>query len=196
MRSSLLIPLLLCGLLYLGTPVRAQEKDSRLEQILHPDPNRRFDLVYDKKVKNKGFYSPSGTVETKAAPVKSFTTSGYITAAYKGEKAYNSGKSGYDVSSTQKKKFSFLSWFQGKKYATKTASDTKDFAGSKNFSDTNLTAATHDYRGGGAFQSKDEPGKFKKNLSPDNRELPNTYGDGFQELKTIDDVRNLLNTSK
>lgn len=157
-----------------------------MEQILNPNPNRRFNLVYDKKVPGKGFNaSTGGVVETKAAAVsKNFNTNSFVTNASHAAKTYSAGDTGYDAGAT-KKKFGFLSWFQGKSYTTKAASGAKDFGGNKKYGDTAVTAAPRDFRG-------KERDKLNKTLTPE-QAANNGYKGDLKEMKSIDDVRALLN---
>ncbi len=201
MRSSLLLPRRLGAFvpfvcfLCLGTAVQAQSKgkakneqpDSRMEQILRPDPYRRFDLVYDKKAGTKGFSAPSGRmIETKAAETREFRTKGFLANAYRADKAYSQGATSYNVSDSQKKKLSFTSWFQGKSYSTKASTSPKDYQDNgKKYKDSAASTPTRDYRG-------KERDAMNRKLTPE-QAANNGYKGDLREMKSIDDVRALLN---
>lgn len=191
MRSSLLLPLCIGAFLCLAASAQAREKeqpkDSRMEQILKPNPNRRFDLTYDKKADSKGFNMPSGRViETKSAQTQEFRTKGFVANAYRADKAFSQAGTSYDVSDTQKKKLSFTSWFQGKSYSTKASNLPKDYRDNgKKYNDSALSMPTRDFRG-------KERDAMNKKLTPE-QAANNGYKGDLKEMKSIDDIRALLN---
>jgi len=217
MRLSLLLPLLLGGMLCLGgpAPARADENakaqakadaelksslkhqrreqrnaqsDSRMDQILHPSTERSFDLSREKRFGSKDFTGhESKVVETKGAyqPQK-FSAKEYLTGSYHNDKSYWMGDFKYSVGDANATPHSsYLA--QKKTFQTKDAA-VKDAAGIKKYTDSSTNLPTREYRG-------KESQRLNTALTPE-QATKNGYGGELREMRSVDDVRALLNKSK
>ncbi|MEI8235005.1 MAG: hypothetical protein WCH57_10005 [Verrucomicrobiota bacterium] len=186
MRRHLFLPLVLGGLLCLGGGARAE--DSRMDQILHPGTERAFDLTKEKRFGSKAFDSRSNKVIEKKSvflPQK-FDTKTYLTGGYHNDKAFWMGDFKYSVGAANTTPRSlFLA--PGKTYQTK-AAPVKDAPGVKQYTDASTMLPTRDFRG-------KERQKLGTLLTPQ-QAANNGYQGDLTELKSIDDVRALLNKSK
>lgn len=188
MRPSVLLLLLVAGLLCLGTAAQAQQQESRIDQILNPDPTRRFDLRNAKSYGIRNYKGQSGkVVETKSATLPDkFRAKEYLTGAFHSQKSFWQGDFKYSVNEANtKSRFLFL--LPGKSYTTQ-AVPTKAFPDKGKYRDASATSPTRDFRG-------KERDKMNKHLTPE-QATNNGYRGDLHELKSIDDVRALLNKSK
>ncbi len=189
MRSTLTLPLIAGGLLCLGAATAgAQEQESRIEKILKPDMTRQYD--YGKTASGaKAFNSSTGgrvPVENKAFGLRKFDAKDYLTGAYNGQKSCWMGDFKYNADDKKASRFLFI--FPSKNYKTQTAA-TKDYSGAqKKYSDAAVSNPTRDFRG-------KEREKLKQHLTPE-QAANNGYRGDLIQLKSIDDVRALLNKSK
>lgn len=188
MPPSLLFPLLCGALLCLGGVAGAQEQESRINQILKPDLGRAFDLTKEKKFGSKGYENQNGRFsQIKSAYMpQRFQAKDYLTGSFHNEKSFWMGDFKYSVNEANtKSRFSFL--LPGKTYGTKDV-PTKAFSHQGTYRDSAVTSPTRDFRG-------KERDKFKSHLTPE-QAANNGYRGDLVELKSIDDVRALLNKSK
>lgn len=194
MRLSLLLPLVLGGVLCLGGAARGQS-DSRMEQILHPSTERAFDLTREKSFGTKDYDGRSKKVlETKSTYLpQKFNAKTYLTGSFHNDKSFWLGDFKYSVGDANTTPHSsFLR--SVKSFQTKNA-PVKDAPGIKNYSDASTSLPTRDYRGSGAFASATDSKKLHILLTPE-QAAKNGYEGSITELKSVDDVRALLNKSK
>lgn len=188
MRPSLFLPLLLGGLLCLGGVARAQQQESRMDQILKPDLGRAFNISKEKQFGSRGFDSSTNRVlDTRnAATPKKFEAKDFLTGSFHNDKSFWMGDFKYSTSSASTgSRFLFL--FPSKKYGTKDVA-VKTFHDKGSYNDSAVTTPTRDFRG-------KEREKLNKSLTPE-QAANNGYRGDLTELKSIDDVRALLNKSK
>jgi hypothetical protein len=189
MRSSLILPLIAGGLFCLGAATsQAQQQESRIDKILKPDMTRQYD--YGKTATgSKAFNAPNGNsvaVENKSVGLRKFDAREYLTGGFQAQKTCWMGDFKYALD--EKKSSRFLYIFPTKNYKTQTVA-TKDFSSSqKKYSDAAVSTPTRDYRG-------QEREKLKQHLTPE-QAANNGYRGDLQQLKSIDDVRALLNKNK
>lgn len=160
-----------------------------MQKILKPDQNQTFDLMKGKAVIGKAFEkkaNPSFDLKSVYWP-KIFNAKSYLTGRFVADKAFWMGDFKYasGEGAANLKPKSSLSFLQ-KQYATKTVdSKTADVTG-KTY-DTR-SVATRDFRG----KEKD---KLKRQLTPEEA-ANNGFRGELKQLKSIDDVRDLLNKNK
>lgn len=185
MRPLLFLPLVVWGVLCLGGAAHGQQQDSRIEQILNPNRGQAFNLMQAKRFGAKSFEAKAGPtflVKPVSTPQK-FNASEFLTGKFNNGKSFWGGDFKYatDKPSPTSR---FFSWFPTKLFGTKSVA-----VKSANVEKTYETGAlaTRDYRGR-------ERQKFGRPLTPE--EAANAYDGPITQLKTIDDVRDLLNKSK
>lgn len=175
-----------------------KEPDSRMERILHPDTEQQFDLTKEKRFGIKGYNATAKSemeFKTPMLPQK-FKAKEFLTGGYHDEKSFWMGDFHYSVGdATTKPRYLFSA--PGKTYQTKTAPVKDATDAGKKFADVNVTLPTRDYRGGGAFgrSGSFDQHRFDTPLTPE-QATANGYRGELTELKTIDDVRTLLNKNK
>ena len=187
MCRNLFLPLVFGGMLCLHGVARAQA-DSRMEQILHPSQEKAFDLTKEKRFGSKGFDSRTNkVVEMKSTYLpRKFDAKSFLTGSYHGDKSFWMGDFKYSAGAANTTPHSlFLA--PGKTYQTK-ASPVKDASGVKTYSDAAAALPTRDFRGR-------ERQKLHTALTPE-QAANNGYQGELTELKSINDVRALLNKSK
>ncbi|MDD5349711.1 MAG: hypothetical protein PHQ12_05820 [Chthoniobacteraceae bacterium] len=167
---------------------RKQPPDPRIEQILHPDTERSFDLSKEKHFGAKGYDSRSNKVMELKSPVlpQKFKAKEYMTGSFHNEKSFWMGDFKYSVGGANTTPRS-LYLAPEKTYQTK-AAPVKDAAGLKKYTDANTMLPTRDYRGR-------ERQKFEHELTPE-QAANNGFRGELMEMKSIEDVRTLLNKSK
>jgi len=189
MRPLLVFSLVLGAVLCLGGAAYAQQQESRIQQILKPDESRGFDLDHAKSFGGaKSFQrkpDKNFSLRSVSTPQK-FNAKEFLTGKFHNEKSFWMGDFKYSVSQANTSSpFQFL--MPGKKYSTKDV-PVKDATGyDKHYNDA-ATVATRDFRG-------KERNKLNMHLTPQ-QAANNGYQGTLTELKTIDDVRTLLNKSK
>jgi hypothetical protein len=177
---------------------RKRPPDARIDQILHPDVGQSFNLSKEKRFGTKGYDTSSPNILEFKSPVlpQKFNAKEYMTGSFHGEKAFWMGDFRYSVNAanTAPKSLFFL---PGKTYQTKAVPVKGVNDASKNFTDVNSALPTRDFRGGGAFgrSGKFDQQRLDTPLTPE-QAAANGYRGDLTELKTIDDVRTLLNKNK
>ena len=187
MRPLVLLPLLLAAELYPGHALQAQQQDSRMDRIMHPDLSQSFDLDKSKMYGSKAFDSKSrSSAEPKGffLPHK-FNSKEYLTGAYSGGKSFWLGDFKYSTTEANTTPRSQLK-LSASSDATK-ASPVKADRDAKKQYETH-SVATRDFRG-------KERAKLNTSLTPE-QAANNGYRGDLHELQSIDDVRALLNKSK
>ena len=167
------------------SPLLAQQQESRMEQILRAR-ERSYDFQQGKTVRSNAFYkSGKSAADPKPAslPAK-FRAKDYLTGAFSGNKAYWAGDFKYSTKEAPTRS----ARESRKTHETKQAA-TSTFRGQKQSADPALTAPTRDYRGSEARR------KDQGHLTPQQAANNGWKGD-VHELKSIDDVRELLNKNK
>jgi len=172
--------------------------DSRMDQILRPNTDRSFNLMKEKSADTSAAKlntRSNRTPETTKKPwlPQKFNSKTYLTGGYRDSKSFWMGDFQYTVGAANTaSRASFTD--PSKKYQTK-ATPVKDAPDVRNYSDSALTLPTKDFRGGGAFTNRDDFRKFVTPLTPE-QAANNGYKGELVELKSIDDIRELLNKSK
>ena len=188
MRRIALLPLFLGGLLCLAGAAQAQQQESRIQKILHPDTTRQFDLTREKRFGAQSYDGATGkSAPVKAAPAfRKFDGKEFLTGAYHTDKSFWMGDFKYNAGAEAIIKPRSLlllpeSAHAGKAAAVKTAPNTQ-----KTFEAA--TVPTRDFRGR-------ESERFHRTLTPE-QAAANAFEGPLTELKSIDDVRTLLNKIK
>jgi hypothetical protein len=187
MSRSLFLPLLLGAVLCLGGAAHAQIQEEKIERILRPDMNKSFNVSMQKRFGTSSFDSNTGKVvemKTVTEPRK-FSIKSFLTGEFHSGKSFWMGDFKYSTNdaSTQPR---FLFSLPGKSYATK-AMSVKGAAGLDKPYDV-ASVPTRDFRG-------KERERLNTQLTPE-QAANNGYRGDLKELKSIDDVRALLNKSK
>ena len=185
MRPLLFLPLLVWGVLCLGGAAHAQQQESRIENILKPDRNQSFNLMQAKSFGSKSYERKADTnfqLNSVSTPQK-FNATQFLTGKFNNGKSFWGGDFKYSADkpvATSR----FLSWLPTKIFGSKSVA-----VKSANVGKTYETGilATRDYRG-------PESRKFGTHLTSE--QAANAYDGQITQLKSIDDVRNLLNKSK
>ena len=187
MRPLLLIPLFLMGALYPGGAVQAQQQESRMEKMIHPDLNQSFDLERSKAFGLKAFQTRSrGSTDAKSFSFsQKFNPKEYLTGSFKGEKSFWLGDFKYSTTEANLTSRSRLVLPKNSE-AAKSAPVKSDRDAQKRYETG--TVPTRDFRG-------KEREKMYTSLTPE-QAANNGYRGDLHELKSIDDVRALLNKSK
>jgi len=188
-RGALLC--VLAGALALGAGAQAQVQEKRIEQILKPDTTRAFDLRQS-SVSGKKFSTPDTPLPVKASPVlRKFDARSYLTGAFHANKTYWAGDFQFAASnksaSTRGGNIATASYpIRSLPFPVQALSDKGAyFEANKEFS-----ARAHESK---AWEKTRE--KLLRQLTPEEAANVGYKGD-FHELKTIDDIRALLNKSK
>jgi len=188
-RSLLLLLLILGGGLCLGVVAHAQQQEEKMNKILHPDMNKSFNLSMQKKFGTNGFNSSTNRViEMKTVPEsRRYDIKSFLTGAYHNDKSFWMGDfkySGVNEANTQPR---HLFTLPGKNYSSKTVA-VKGMTGVDKHYDAATNVPTRDFRG-------KESERLRTQLTPE-QAANNGYRGELNELKSIDDVRALLNKSK
>ena len=186
MRPLLFFSLVLGGVLCLGAAAQAQQQESRIEKILKPDRNQSFDLMQAKKFGSKSFDSKTSRnfqLKSVSTPQK-FNAKEFLTGKFHNEKSFWMGDFKYSAGEN----FNLPHSFQlPKNFSTNAVVVNRATGLDKHYDAANIP--TRDYRG-------TERNKMRSHLTPQ-QAAQNGYDAGeLKELKSIDDVRALLNKSK
>ncbi len=177
--------LLILFLLATGVHAQTTAKEQTLyERIMKPDTNKTFDPSATASVGSRSFHSG-------AAPVKEFHFDQRFSAKPFAAREFSGAKS---------------AWMGDFKFSTSPARAKGDYAGphagkqvdvkpvaTKQASDAGKTAATRELPGANRPYMGPEAAKLKQALDP-NR-LPRSSNE-LHELKTVEDIRALLNKNK
>ena len=187
MRPLVLLPLLLLGGFCPGGAVQAQQQESRMDKIIKPDLTKSFDVSMSKSFGSKVFDNKgSRSVDSKSFSLpEKFNSKEYLTGSYKGDKSFWMGDFKYSTAAANTTSRSQLILPKNSD-ATKTA-PVKAAREAQQRYETG-TVATRDFRG-------KEREKMNTSLTPE-QAANNGYRGQLNELKSIDDVRALLNKSK
>ena len=187
MPRSFFLSLFLVGALCLGVTAQAQQQEEKIERILHPDMNKSFDLSMQKKFGSNAFESRTNrVVEMKTiSDPRQYAIKSFLTGAFHGDKSFWMGDFKYSASEANMQPRHLFA-LPTKSYSTKPMA-VKDAAGvDKKYDAANVP--TRDFRG-------KEREKLRTQLTPE-QAANNGYRGDLNELKSIDDVRALLNKSK
>ena len=188
MRPLASLSLLLGGVVCLGVAAQAQQQESRMDKILHPNLQQNFDLDMAKSAGTKSYDSSKTSSSVPLKPgfwTKAFSPKGFLTGAFHGDKSFWLGD--FKYTATEANTSARIPFALSKKSydttpaAVKTANDAGKQYDAR-------TLPTRDFRG-------KEMDKFKSHLTPEQAANNGFRGD-LTELKSIDDVRALLNKSK
>lgn len=187
MRPLVLFLLLLAAVLCPSGAVQAQQQESRMDKMLHPDLNQSFDVDKSKSFGSRAFDSKSRrSTEAKSFSLpQKFNSREYLTGAYSGGKSFWLGDFKYstaEANTTPRSKLVLTT----NSDATKTSPVKSDRDAQKQYE--TRAVATRDFRG-------KERAKLNTSLTPE-QAANNGYRGELTELKSIDDVRALLNKSK
>jgi len=187
MRPLVLLPLLFAGGLCLGGAAQAQEQESRMDKIIKPDLSRSFDVNMSKSFGSKAFDSKgSRNIELKSVSwPKKFDAKEFLTGNFKGNKQFWMGDFKYGTAEANMTPRSQLVL---PKNADASKSAPVKSARENQQRYVTGTVPTRDFRG-------KEREKLNTSLTPQ-QAADNGYRGGLTELKSIDDVRALLNKSK
>ena len=182
-----MLPLLLAGGLYPGGALQAQQQESRMEKIIKPDLTQSFDVNMSKSFGSKAYDSKSSrSADSKSFSLpQKFNAKEYLTGSFKSEKGFWMGDFKYSTAEASTVPRSQLILPKNSD-AAKAASVKSDRDAQKQFETG--TVATRDFRG-------KEREKMNASLTPE-QAANNGYRGDLTELKSIDDVRALLNKSK
>jgi len=187
MSPSLFFSLLLGGLLCLGGAAQAQMQEEKVERILRPDMNKSFLTSMQKKFGANTFNNNTNgrviELKTVSEPRK-YSLKSFLTGQFHNDKSFWMGDFKYNLGEAYPQPHSFMQ--SGKKFSTN-AAPVKAATGVDKHYDA-ASVATRDYRG-------EERNKMKGHLTPQ-QAAQNGYTGELTELKSIDDVRALLNKSK
>ena len=187
MRCPLFLSLALGGIVCLCGAARAQQQETRIEKILKPDMNRSFNLAKEKSFGSNAFESKDCTsINLKSLSwSQKFNSKEYLTGSFHNDKNFWMGDFKYSAGEANTKpRFSLA--LPGKSYDVKSATVKSAYGVEKSYEAASVP--THDFRG-------KEREKFNKALTPE-QAAANAYDGTLTELKSIDDVRDLLNKSK
>ena len=187
--------LILGGALCLGGTAHAQQQESRIQQILRPDETKVFDLNAPKQFGTGGFDSKTNRVvelkninESRQYSIKSF-----LTGTFRSDKSFWMGDFKYSATNEANTQPRYMFTLPGKSYTSKAAEMKSATGYDKHYDAANVP--TRDYRGSGAFGGTKDASKLRTPLTPE-QAANNGYRGDLNELKSIDDVRALLNKSK
>jgi len=187
MSRSLFLPLALGGLLCLGGAAQAQMQEEKVERILHPDMNKSFDTSIQKKFGSNTFNNNTNgrVIEMKTvSESRKFNIKSFLTGNFHNDKSFWMGDFKYNLGEAYPQPRSFMQ--SGKKFSTN-AAPVKAATGIDKHYDA-ASIPTRDYRG-------TERNKMKAHLTSQ-QAAQNGYDGELKEMKSIDDVRALLNKSK
>lgn len=188
MRVSLpVLLLLLCGALCgsLCHRALAQEQERKLiDRIMKPDETVSFGAQKKDFFNAKSFKADSAHVNDFYMPQK-FKAKDYLTGAYSGQKGFWKGDFKYGTAEADTKGKGMTPRIV-KGYDTKAMPVKADRDATKNYGTGTYATDTSKVRG-----------KSQDKIDIEGPQALNTIQDGsFTELKTIDDIRNLLNKNK
>lgn len=171
----------------LGTAAFAQQQESRINKIIKPNLNQSFDTSTAKSFGTNSFDKTNGkSVSLKTSSwTQVFNIKAFLTRNFRNDKSVWMSDSKFATTDANTSPRSPLRVTE-KVAATKAATVKTAYDAEKGY-DTR-TAPTRDYRG-------KEMEKFGAHLTPE-QAANNGYRGGLTELKSIDDVRALLNKSK
>lgn len=187
MSRSLLSPFLLGGLLCLGGTAHAQMQEEKVDRILHPNMNKSFDTSMQKKFGTGSFNNSTNgkVIELKTvSESRKYNIKSFLTGEFHGEKSFWMGDFKYNLKENKSLSRSFL--LPEKNFSTN-AMPVKGASGMDKKYDA-ASVPTRDYRGV-------ERNKMRAHLTPQ-QAAQNGYEGELKELKSIDDVRSLLNKNK
>ncbi|MCX6967356.1 MAG: hypothetical protein NTZ46_06160 [Verrucomicrobia bacterium] len=187
MPRSPILPLLLGGLLCLGGTAYGQQQEEKIDRILHPDLNKSFNVSMQKKFGSNTFDSrTSRVVELKTvSESRKYNIKSFLTGEFRSDKSFWMGDFKYSAKEANTQSRSLFT-LPGKSFSTKPMA-VKDAAGADKHYDV-ASVPTRDFRG-------KEREKLQSQLTPEQATY-NGYRGELKELKSIDDVRALLNKSK
>ncbi len=154
-----------------------------MDRIDNPDRNQSFD-AYNKGFNGGKAFSGGGTATVKDySLLKNFRSKDYLTGAYSGDKGFWMGDFKYATREADTEGRGAAARARKQEFSTK-AMPVKDLHdGSKTYASRTVATKAVEWRG----RSQDK-------MDVQGPEAQNTIRDGtFTELKTIDDVRDLLN---
>ncbi len=171
-----------CGIAL--APAHAQEQERKLmDRIERPDMTRSFGADKKDFMGSKSF-SGGGAAQVKDySLLKNFRSKDYLTGSYSGNKGFWMGDFKYATQEADTEGRGAAAQARKKDFATK-ALPVKDLQdGGKTYASRTMATKAVEWKG----RSQDK-------MDVQGPEAMNTIRDGtFTELKTIDDVRNLLN---
>jgi len=187
MRPPLALPLLFLGaVLCPGAALLAQQQESRMEKILNPDPSRMFDFSSGKTYGAKTFYNRARAVDSKGYNLPArFNANEYLTGGFQGQKGFWMGDFKYHATAANTTPRSELVIPKNRE-AGKSAPVKTDRDARKRYQTGSVP--TRDFRG-------KEREKLNTSLTPE-QAANNGYRGDLHELKSINDIRALLNKSK
>ena len=187
MLRSLIFQLVLVGALCLGGAAHAQQQEEKINKILHPDMNKSFNTSMQKKFASTNAFNSSTNkvIELKTvSESRNYSIKSFLTGNFHHETSFWMGDFKYSASETNPLPRSFM--LAGKSFNTKTVAVKSATGFNKHYDAANVP--TRDFRG-------KERGKLNAHLTAD-QAANNGYRGELTELKSIDDVRALLNKSK
>ena len=195
MPRTLFLLLMLGGALCLGSAAQAQMQEEKINRILRPDESKSFDLSLQKKFGTTGFNSSTGKViEVKTVTEsRQYNIKNFLTGTFRSDKSFWMGDFKYSSASEANTQPRHLFTLPEKNYSAKTVAMKSATGWEKKYDAANVP--TRDFRGGGAFASTKDAGKIHVPLTPE-QAANNGYRGDLSELKSIDDIRALLNKSK
>ncbi len=187
MPRSPFLPLLLGGALCLGAAAQAQQQEEKIDKILHPDLNKSFDTSVQKTFGSSAFDSKTRRV-IELKPIqepRKYSLKSFLTGAFHGDKSFWMGDFKYSTREANSQARHLFA-FPEKNYVTKPLEVKNANGVDKHYEAANVP--TRDFRG-------KESERLRTPLTPD-QAANNGYRGDMHELKSIDDVRALLNKSK
>ena len=188
MPRSLFLLLMLGGALCLGGTAQAQMQEEKINRILRPDESKSFDLSVQKKFGTTGFNSSTGKVieMKKVSDSRQYSIKSFLAGTFRSDKSFWMGDFKYSGASEANTQPRHLLTLPEKNYNAKTVAMKSATGWDKKYDAASVP--TRDFRG-------KEHEKFKVPLTPE-QAANNGYRGDLNELKSIDDVRALLNKSK
>ncbi|MEI6562317.1 MAG: hypothetical protein WCO68_09575 [Verrucomicrobiota bacterium] len=188
MPRTLFLLLMLGGALCLGSAAQAQMQEEKINRILRPDESKSFDLSVQKKFGTTGFSSSTGKViEAKTVTEsRQYSIKNFLAGAFRSDKSFWMGDFKYSSTSEASTQPRHLFTLPEKNYNAKTVAMKSATGWEKKYDAANVP--TRDFRG-------KEREKLNVPLTPE-QAANNGYRGDLSELKSIDDVRALLNKSK
>ena len=185
-RSLLCLPLVVGGVLCLGGAAQAQMQEEKVNRILHPDMNKSFDTSIQKKFGSSSFNNNTNgrVIEMKTvSESRKFNIKSFLTGKFSNDKSFWMGDFKYDLGNSKTLSRSFA---LPESFLTNAAPVKRAQGIDKHYDAASV--ATRDYRG-------TERNKMRAHLTQQ-QAAQNGYDGELKELKSIDDVRSLLNKSK
>jgi len=188
MPRTLFLLLMLGGALCLGSAAQAQQQEEKINRILRPDENKSFDTSLQKKFGTTGFNSSTGkTIVVKKVPEsRPYNIKNFLAGTFHSEKSFWMGDFKYSGTSEANTQPRHLFTLPEKSYSAKPVAMKSATGWDKKYDAASVP--TRDFRG-------KERAKLNVPLTPE-QAANNGYQGELTELKSIDDVRALLNKSK